>query len=212
MGNLTLCLSFTALFGVLVHRYVLTTIYMYGVLLSFAMFVCEIRAIKYSLGVDKNQSTSAITAWPTVLGLAWRALGGTRILIQSIILIFLSWNLRCICRVKQDSDCESAASKTPSLKSIVESKEGHTGNDDTGNDDQSDVSPLKNILMTEKLSRQVKMYGYIIASTAQIVADIFITSCVTYTYVLVLIVIYLCGLTSVNVINAVYLLFLLYLS
>ena len=70
---------------------------MYSILLSFAMFVCEIRAIKYSLGVDKNQSTSAITAWPTVLGLAWRALGGTRILIQSIILIFLSWNLRCIC-------------------------------------------------------------------------------------------------------------------
>ena len=37
----------------------------------------------------------------------------------------------------------------PSLKSIVESKEGHTGNDDNGTDDQSsasnDVSPLKNI-------------------------------------------------------------------
>ena len=37
--------------------------------------------------------------------------------------------------LKQGSDCETAASGTPSLKSIVESKEGHTGNDDTGTDD-----------------------------------------------------------------------------
>lgn len=181
-ATLILCLGFTAMFEVLHHKYVLTTVYMYGVLLSFAMFVCEIRSIKYSLGVYKNQSTSSITAWPTVLGLAWRALGGTRILIQSIILILLSWNLRSIRRGKQDDDHEIVAGKPASLKSIVESKEGHTGDNDYGTDTQggasNDVSSLENLILTEKLSRQVKMYVYLIASTAQSVADIIITSCI----------------------------------
>ena len=86
------------------------------------------------------------------------------ILIQ-LTIDFSSWNLRSIRRVKQDSDCESVLVKNPSLELIVESKEGYVIETMIPAMMTEDVSPLKNISMTEKLSRQVKMDIISIAST-----------------------------------------------
>ena len=93
-ATLALCLSFTPIINTLTHRRTLTFIYMYSILLSLTMFICDLHVIKYSFGISKD--SSSVDTLPSFLGVAWSSLGGKRIFTQSIVLMILSWNLRAL--------------------------------------------------------------------------------------------------------------------
>ena len=200
--------------GQIIVTITVAIIYVYSVLLSLTMFICDLRVIKNLLGVSKDKIASNIQSMPLVLGITWSTLGGTRIFLQSATLTILSWNLRVLSTRKyvemvpniddgnytDDDDNNNENNNTSSLKSIVESKEGVYENDEIEN----------NVIEEERggaiLSSKFQFFKDIL-NTSEIIINLFKMTCRTYAYILALAVIYLCGLTSVNIINSIFLLF-----
>ena len=101
-------------------------------------------------------------------------------------------------------------------KSSIETKEKNRNNKkiskynnekSTISDENLNIGWNENFIILRNVSNEFVHFLNDALRTLEVLVNIFIISCTTYTYVLVLIVIYLCGLTSVNVLNAIYLLF-----